>query len=527
MIGPTKTTGIYRFLIFLMLLICVTSSGCTDTSMSIENKADASQQQLVIGEVWGMGGIDPGLEGYNLNNFLVIEGLTAISPDFEIIPSIASSWNYEGDSTWRFELNEDIKFHDGSTVTADDVKYSLDRSMELNPDLQGKLNIKEVSVIDDTTVDIITNTPDASTPARMAYGAAGIYKENEESDGAISSPICTGPFKFVSYDKATDTLVIEKNEEYRDGAPTLDTITIKFGIGEANTREMAVEAGEVDFTTEPTLGSTERLQNDPDLDVTIHELCQGYKLKFGDLSKAPYDDVRVRKAIAYAIDRENIVENILMQRASVSDDTGFTPGLEWRNNDLEGYSYDVQKAKDLLAEAGWEDTDGDGIIDKDGKKFSITLYTWPQRPALPSLAQAVQSMLDDIGIEAEVRVMEWDAISDRADEWGMIWVAGGDACMMIPDPSYYMEGQFYSESNDYNYNNPEVDELLLNARATFDEEERYELYREAQKIVYDDDCAQVRVAYHSLMVVTDDDVKGYVPNPAHHDYCISKDMYID
>lgn len=522
-----KLTGIYGILIFLILLICVTSSGCTDTSLSVENKADAPQQQLVIGEVWGLGGIDPGLEGYSLNNFLVIEGLTGISPDYEIVPAIASSWSYLGNSTWRFELYDNIEFHDGSLVTASDVKYSLDRSMDLNPDLQGKLNIKEINVIDEKTVDIITNTPDASTPARMAYGAAGIYKNNEEDDGTISSPICTGPFKFGSYDKATDTLVIEKNEDYRDGAPELDTITIKFGIGEANTREMAVESDEVDFTTEPTLGSTRRLEENPDLNVTIHKLCQGYKLKFGDLSKAPYDDVRVRKAIAYAIDRENIVDNILMGRAAVSDGTGFTPGLEWRNNNLTGYSYDVQKAKDLLAEAGWVDTDGDGIVDKDGQKFSITLYTWPQRPALPSLAQATQSMLSDIGIEAEVRIMEWDAISDRADEWGMIWVAGGDACMMIPDPSYYMEGQFYSENNDYNYNNSEVDALLLEARSTFDEEERYELYREAQKIVYDEDCAQVHIAYHYLMVVTDDDVKGYVPNPAHHDYCISKDMYIE
>lgn len=109
----------------------------------------------------------------------------------------------------------------------------------------------------------------------------------------------------------------------------------------------------------------------------------------------------------------------------------------------------------------------------------------------------------------------------------MIWVAGGDTCMMIPDPSYYIEGNFYSEKNDYNYSNPNVDALIMKGRTIFDKEERYDAYREVQRIVYDEDCAQVHIAYHYLMVVTDKNVKGYIPNPAHHDYCINKDMYIE
>jgi peptide/nickel transport system substrate-binding protein len=524
--------GILRILVLAILIAGIAFSGCTDTSSDTGNsgvaemKAGSTQQQLVVGEVWGLGSVDPAIKSGSLNNYLVVEGLISISPDFQLVPAIASSWEYMGDSVWRFYLNSDIMFHDGSRVTADSVKYALERSMKLNPNLQGSLNIKEINIIDDSTVDIVTNTPDSSLPGRMAYGAASIYKNTENQDGSISNPVGTGPFKFISYNKATDTLVIRKNDDYREGAPTLETVTIKYGIGEPNTREMAVEKGEVDFTTEPTLGSTKRLESDVNLNVIIHPLCQGYKLKFGDVSKAPYDDVRVRKAIAYALDRQSIVDNILLGRAAVSDGNALTPGLEWRNNDLEGYEYDAQKAKNLLAEAGWKDTDGDGVVDKDGKKFTITLYTWPQRPALPALAQATQSMLKDIGIEAQVRVMEWDAISDRKNEWGMIWVAGGDTCMQIPDPSYYMEGQFYSERNDYNYNNDEVDELLMKGRTTFDTEERYEAYREAQRIVYDEDCAQVHIAYHYLMVVTDKNVKGYVPNPAHHDYSISKDMYI-
>lgn len=516
--AKSRPNSIKAVLAIATLIASVIFLGCSVTLA-------ASDQNLIIGEVWTLGGIDPSLQGSDLNNFLVAEGLTSVSPDFEIVPCIADSWETSGEDTWRFYLNEDIIFHDGSKVTADDVVKALERTMEMNPSVKGQLNIKEITKVDDHTVDITTETPDASLPARLAYGAASIYKDNEDSDGAISKPICTGPFKFVSYDKASDTLELAKNENYRDGAPLLDTVTVKFGIGDANAREMAIESGEVDFTTEPPLGSTTRLQNNPDLNVTVHLLCQGYKLKFGDVSKAPYDDVRVRRAIAYAIDRESIADDILLGRGKASDGNALTPGLAWRNDDIEGYSYDIEKAKELLAEAGWEDTDGDGILDKDGQAFKITLYTWPQRPALPLIEQAVQSQLKEIGIESEARTMEWDAISDRAGEWGMMWVAGGDACMMIPDPSYYIEGQFLSSKVDYHYANPEVDELILEARATFDQEKRNDLYKQVQKIVYDEDCAQVPIAFHYLCVVTKKDVKGYVPNPAHHDYCISTGIY--
>ena len=533
MVKKQNPIGIASVLMFVILISAITLSGCTDSpsnkgSVGITDTKDGQVvQQLVIGEVWELGSADPALQSYELSNYLVLEKLIGISPDFKLEPAIASSWEYIGDSVWRFKLDNSVKFHDGSAVTAGDVKYALERSMRMNPSLKSTMNIKEVKVVDGATVDIMTNTPDASLPGRVAYGSAGIYKNNEEQDGTISHPIGTGPFKFESYDKASDTLVIKKNTQYRNGAPKLDTVIIKNGIGEPNTREMALEKGEIDFTTEPTLGSTKRLQNNANLNVIIHPLCQGYKLKFGDVSKAPYDDVRVRKAIAHAINKQSIVDNILLGRAEVSDGNGFVPGLEWRNNDLRGYNYDVKRAKELLAEAGWKDSNGDGILDKDGKKFSIVLYTWPQRPALPPLAQATQSMLKDIGIEADVRIMEWSAISDRKGEWGMIWVAGGNTCMMIPDPSYYMEGQFSSERNNFGYKNSKVDELLMEGRTTFDKKARYDAYKEAQRIIYDEDCAEVYIAYHHLMVVTDKNVKGYVPNPASHDYSISKDMYIE
>lgn len=517
--------NIILFIIIIISIFAISFSGCTDTEKSDSNM-DNTDQKLVIGETWDLDSIDPALSGNDFSNFLLTEGLTAVTSDFKIIPSIASSWNYSGNNVWQFKINKDIKFHDGSFVTPTDIKSSLERSIKHNPELAGRLNIKEIKIIDDSTIDIITNTPDASTPARMAYGGATIYKVNENKDESISTPIGTGPFKFVSFNIADQKLELSKNQEYRHGSPKLNNITIKFGIGDSNTREMAVQSGEVDFTTETPLGSTKRLQEDQNLNTMIHPLCQGYILKFGNISKAPYDDVRIRKAIAHSVDSQKIVDNVLLGRGIDSKGNALSHGLPWRNDNVTGYPYDIQKSKDLLAEAGWKDTDGDGIIDKDGQKFKITLYTWPQRPALPPLAQATQSMLKDIGIDSEVRIMEWDAISERKEEWGMITVGGGNACMMIPDPSYYIEGHFMSVRNDYKYNNPEVDALIMKGRTTFDTNERYNAYREIQKIVYDQDCAEIPLAQHYLMVVSNKKVEGYVPNPSLHDWGINKDIYI-
>lgn len=232
-------------------------SGCLDAPDN-SNFPD-SKQNLVIGEPWGLGSVEPSLKGNTLSNFRITEGLTSISPDLKISPGLASSWDYVGNDTWRFNLEKGVKFHDGSIMDANDVKSALDRSIRMNPNLDGTLNIKEIKVVDKNTVDIITKKTDSSLPGRMAYGAAGIYKNNEQSDGKITFPVGTGPFKFVNYDKASDVMNIKKNEEYRGDLAKLDTVTIRYGIEEANTREMAVEKGEVDFTTETTVGSTKRL----------------------------------------------------------------------------------------------------------------------------------------------------------------------------------------------------------------------------------------------------------------------------
>ena len=193
------------------------------------------------------------------------------------------------------------------------------------------------------------------------------------------------------------------------------------------------------------------------------------------LTDTPYSDVRVRKAINYAIDREVISDRTLHGCAAPSVGP-VMPTISWSNKELKGYPYDPDKAKQLLTEAGWEDTDGDGIIDNNGDEFGVTLYTYPQRPGLQPMAEAIQSMLKDVGIKVEVRVMDYSAIGEHMTDRDM--KLSGSAVAMVPDPDYYLRMTYHSigSSNACGYNNPEMDSLLEEGLSTFSNDGRQEIY---------------------------------------------------
>uniref|UniRef100_A0A7J3TGU8 ABC transporter substrate-binding protein n=1 Tax=Geoglobus ahangari TaxID=113653 RepID=A0A7J3TGU8_9EURY len=497
--------------------------------MYVERKtASASEikQNLVVGEMWPIRTVDPVRSGTLVKEkAMIVETLVEANPDFTLKPGLAESWEQINDTQWKFYLRKGVKFHDGTEFTADAVKWSIENALNKSPPLKALTLIKSIEVLDKHTLLFTTENPYAAFPASLVHSSLGIVSPTSEIDdkGNIIKPIGTGPFKLERFDIATGTLYLIRNDDYWSGKPRLERIIIK-AIPDPASRAISVEKGEVDFTCDVPYGEIERLKR-LGLKVELHATARVYQLTFGNLSDTPYSDVRVRKAISYAIDREAISERTL--HGSAEPAVGpIMPTLWWANRNLTEYSYNPERAKELLAEAGWRDVDGDGILEKDGEEFSVTLYTYPERPALQPMAEAIQAMLKDVGIKVEVRVMEYSAIEKHMTDRDMKLASYSVA--MVPDPDYYFRKMFHSKGdyNKWGYSNSEMDSLLEHGLMTFDADKRKEVYDRVQEIALDE-VPVIYVAYYKVPVVMHDYVKGFVFNPVAHDYMLNLEIYIE
>lgn len=504
-------------LFVLILVLTALLIGCAQQKQA--------ENSLVVGEMWNLRGVDPLKRGTLVKEkAMIVECLVEANPDFTLKPGLAESWEQISDTHWRFHLRKNVKFHDGSEMKAKDVKWSIERALK-DPTIKSLTKIKSVKVVDDYTIDFITEEPYAAFPATLEYSKLAIVSPNSKMDksGVIVEPIGTGPFKFVKWDTATDTLYLERFDDYWGTKPKLDELTIK-AIPDPASRAVAVEKGEVDFTCDVPYGDVDRLSKEEGLKVEVHPTARVYQLTFGSLKGTPYEDVRVRKAISYAIDRNAIAEKALHGCAEPANGI-ILPTLWWANKNIAGYEYNPEKAKELLKEAGWVDSDGDGIVEKDGKEFSVTLYTYPQRPGLKPMAEVIQAYLRDIGIKTEVRVMDWSAIKKYMGKEDMKLSAYHLA--MVPDPDYYLRKTYHTNGsyNTWGYSNSEMDELLEKGLKTFDINERKEIYGKVQQIAIDD-VPLIHIAFYKVVVVYKDCVKGFEFNPVAHDYMLNPEIYV-
>jgi peptide/nickel transport system substrate-binding protein len=511
------------FFLCTALLVFLTA-GC---GQNAEKSGEKAKNTLVVGDMWDFRSVDPAVEGIMIKEkAMLTECLIEANPDFTLKPGLASSWERVDDTTWKVHLREGVKFHDGSDLTADAVKWTIERTLKQDPSVNAVTKIKSIKVEDKTTLLFETEEPYVVFPASLEYPSLGIVSPSSKVDdnGNIINPVGTGPFKFEKWDEATGTLYTVRNDLYWGTAPKLDGVVIR-GIPDPASRTMALEKGEVDIAWDVPYGDVGRLQTTAGLKVNVYAKPGGYAIQFGKLDGTPYNDIKVRQAISHAVDRAVISEKTLHGCAAPAAGP-LAPDISWCNQSLTKHSYDPDKARALLAEAGWQDSDSDGILEKDGVKFSVTAYTWPQRPALPMLAEAVQSMLKNVGINAEVRVMDWSAISEKmTDKDIKIGLLGG---MMIPDPDNALGRTYHSKgsSNTWGYANTEMDSLLEEGLKTDDQNKRRQIYDRVQELALAE-LPQIPVAYYKMPVVTRDYVKGYVYNPVAHDIKLNPEIFLE
>ena len=419
---------------------------------------------------------------------LVSEGLTRIDPeggDPKVLPVLAESWEQSGE-TWTFKLREGVMFHDGTPFNAEAVKCNIERM--LNPDT-GALAasafrvIDSVEVVDEYTINIITNGPFAALPAQLAYSPMAINSPTQVqalgNEDYHTAPMGTGPFKFVHHIKGQEVLV-EANEDYWGGAPYLDAIAMR-PIPETASRLLALEAGDSHVIYHVPPRDAQRYMDDPSLGIEVLTPPQQRLIHVGMNNLwGPFQDVRVRQALNYAVDNQAIVDNILMGLTTASDSP--LPPTALCYESTKDYAYDPDKARDLLAEAGYADG------------FKATLHYGPGRYLLDTeIVEAVQSYLADVGVEVEIIALEWAAYIGEVrkppeENITQLFFIGWGLPTLDPELSLtsYVEAAWASPINALFYSNPELEQLIPAQTAAEDPAERCEIVKEIQEIIMED-----------------------------------------
>jgi len=420
---------------------------------------------------------------------------------------LAESMDWADEQTLDITLRQGVKFHDGTEMTADDVVYTFERIINENaieypePHTSPRKGLiaplESIEKTGDYSVTMHFSGPWPPAMQLLVHQqiVPKAYIEEVGTQGFIENPIGTGPFKFVSAQPGYEEVVMERFADYYGGSPDLEPVGVACAqqvvfrvIPEASTRVSALLAGEVNVITAVPQDLVPTLESDSNVQV---QTAAGTQPKWMELNvnQPPFDDVLVRQAMNYAVDKDLIIEQIYGDRA-VALPGALSPYNNFANESLSPYPYDPEIALNLLSQAGWEDSDGDGILDKDGQPFAFTIDTLESwRP----LAEAVADMYLAIGMDTNVRFWEYSVIKPQLqagermaylDDWG-------DSAF---DPVGHFEAKWhgfvadtpYGRGNFSGYNNERVNELTKMGETTGDEAERHALYDEAQQIVYDE-----------------------------------------
>ncbi|HWQ63037.1 MAG TPA: ABC transporter substrate-binding protein, partial [Methanospirillum sp.] len=473
---------------------------------------------LKIAGPWD-GQTDPHVSGTSLQRLGVTETLTDVDQSAALIPGLATSWDVSGDQlVWTFHLRDGVKFHDGTAFTAKTMKKSLDDSLKKSKTF-AKVPIKDITAVDDKTLQISLTKPFPALPAYMAKGESAALADASLDQGNVTKPIGTGPFKFESFNPKEEMITV-KNPDYWGKKASVDEVDYKV-VPEAATRSLQLQGGDIDIAQimPPEISST--FASKSDFKVNDQPIARVRMIDY-NCESGPFSDEKVRQAMNYAFDRQAIVDYVLDGVGSSASGL-FPPQFYWANKDIQPFTYDPDKAKSMLAEAGWKDTNNDGILDKDGKKFSIKLVTYPERAELPSIAEVMQDQLKKIGIDVELKVIDTDSANAMRNKGDFDIALVGRGLLFTPDPDEIMMTDYDSAGTSgdgwgaYRWSNSRVDELIEKARATTDAAERKKYYDEVQKIVIDESP----VAYLNYYVnqdITSNKVKGYRMHPTELSY---------
>jgi len=443
----------------------------------------------------------------------IYEPLFSMSPEGELEPLLAESIEATSENTYEIALREGITFTDGTPFNAEAVKANLDWVLNVDNAATFRFLLvvggepAEVEVIDDLTVQITTATPFAPLPAHLSHGSLAMVSPaalDEGSDFLATNAIGTGPYVLGQWDRG-ERVVLERNAEYWGDMPDIETLIFSV-VQEDGARIVEIEAGTVDVAVRVPPADMSRLEDNPDINVEVTPGLRTIYIFF-NTTKAPFDDVRVRQAVNYAVDQAAIVE-ALFEGAALESTAPFASPI-FGYSEQTPYSYDPDRARELLAEAGVEEGTTLELYHPTGRYIQDAL-----------VADAVRAQLSEVGLNVELRTLEWPQYvpfvraPEEENEVQFAMLGWGTPTV---DADYALFALFHSSEhppgfNGAFYDNPDVDALLEEARSTLDPEARLAAYDQAIATIWED--APWLFLYSEIQVTAiRNNVSGFVVHP--------------
>lgn len=449
------------------------------------------------------------------------ETLTKFDEHGEIISSLAESWvNKDDGKEWRFKVREGIKFSDGTPMTPEMVKKSLDRTFKLSARAATYFKPESITV-DNQDVVIKTAAPVTTVPGCLADPLFLIVNtEADTASFAMKGPICTGPYVVESFNP-TEACTVVKNNYYWDGKVPFDRITFKC-INDQATRSMALQAGEIQIAYNL---KTENLVDFQNKDKYNIQSLKSLRTTFAFMNEnGVLGDKVLRQAVSRALNKE-VYCSVLLEGGASPGKAPVPPTLDFGFDELiDENSYNPESAKKILAEAGYKDIDGDGYLETpNGKKIELDFVIYSSREELKIYAQAAQISLKEIGINLKINTVSYETLLDLRDASKFDLLIWNVLVANTGDPENYLRENWYSSSpsNQSGYVNKEVDTLLDKLASEFDSDVRRALIVDIQQLIMND-IPTIFFGYETTYLITSSNITGAILYPTDYYWVTSK-----
>lgn len=471
-------------------------SSVEGTSNTLSEGTPVPGGRVVFGMTQDLASLDPHPEtdaGTRDVVFNLYEGLVKPASDGSLAPAVASEFTVSDDAKiYTFTLRDGITFHDGTQVTVEDVKYSIDRYAEIQGESSAFSMLSEVVIKDDRTIEVVLKEGDSEFITELTL--AVIPASNDDPAG---NPIGTGPFKFVSYTPGQN-LLLEKYEGYwKEGAPYLDGVEFKF-IPDVDTAFMELQAGTIDILKYLTTAQAQSLSGEYNLVEGNMNLVHGMYL---NSSYEPLSDARVRQALCYAVDRDAINHFMFGGKSRIIGSNMIPNMTKYYEPQAESvYTYDVEKAREMLSEAGYPD----------GFDLEITVPSSYSQHV--DTAQIIADQLSQAGVRTTIKQVEWSTWLEEVYKNGRFeaTVIGFDGTLA---PGKMLQRYVTGDGKNFmHYSNPEFDRAFKEANETVDDALKTAKYKEAQMILAQD-AAAVYIEDPANLVAVNKKFGGYTFYP--------------